>query len=122
MTILHAVVGNAHRHLLPLPLRQHNGSALLAVDHKHHHDAVERGDQADGLRTVTDHAGPHIEMREIEAVTGHMQRATLPEGPVKLGSFLASIAREAGCGLTDEEHAVFEVTRIKSPARAASFE
>jgi hypothetical protein len=40
---------------------------------------------------------------------------------VKLGSFLASIAREAG-GLSDEEHALFESARIKSSARAASFE
>ena len=40
---------------------------------------------------------------------------------MKLGSFLASIAREAG-GLTDEEHALFESARDKSPARAANFE
>jgi hypothetical protein len=40
---------------------------------------------------------------------------------VKLGSFLAAIAREAG-GLTDEEHALFESARIKSEARGVSFE
>ena len=40
---------------------------------------------------------------------------------MKLGSFLASIAREAG-GLTDEKVAIFESARIKSPVRAASFE
>ncbi|MBN2679702.1 plasmid stability protein stbC [Acidithiobacillus montserratensis] len=50
-----------------------------------------------------------------------LERAAKPEGRVKLGSFLASIAREAG-GLTDEEVAIFEHGRIKSPARAAGFE
>jgi hypothetical protein len=50
-----------------------------------------------------------------------LERAARPEVRVKLGSFLASIAREAG-GLTDEEHALFESVRIKSPARAVSFE
>ena len=48
-------------------------------------------------------------------------RAAKPEGRVKLGSFLAAIAREAG-GLTDEEHALLESVRIKSEARAVSFE
>ena len=50
-----------------------------------------------------------------------LERAARPEGRVKLGSFLASIAREAG-GLSDDEHALFESVRIKSPARAVSFE
>jgi plasmid stability protein len=50
-----------------------------------------------------------------------LERAAKPEGRVKLGSFLAAIAREAG-GLTDEEHALFESVRIKSEARAGSFE
>jgi len=44
-----------------------------------------------------------------------------PEVRVKLGSFLASIARETGA-LTEEEHAILESVRDKSPARAASFE
>ena len=44
-----------------------------------------------------------------------------PQGRVKLGSFLAAIAREAG-GLTDEEHALLESVRGKSAARAVSFE
>lgn len=50
-----------------------------------------------------------------------LKRAAKPEGRVKLGSFLAAIAREAG-GLTDEEHALLESVRIKSEARAVSFE
>jgi plasmid stability protein len=50
-----------------------------------------------------------------------LERAARPDGRVKLGSFLASIAREAG-GLTDEEHALVESARIKSAARAVSFE
>lgn len=50
-----------------------------------------------------------------------LERAAKPEGRVKPGSFLASIARETG-GLPDEEHALFESGRIKSSARAASFE
>jgi plasmid stability protein len=50
-----------------------------------------------------------------------LERAARPDGRVKLGSYLASIAREVG-GLTDDEHALFERARDKSPARAASFE
>ena len=50
-----------------------------------------------------------------------LERAARPEGRVKLGSFLSSIARDAG-GLTDEEHALFESARIKSPARAVNLE
>jgi plasmid stability protein len=59
--------------------------------------------------------GTKAEIRDI------LERAARPEGRVKLGSFLASIAREAG-GLTDEEHALLESARIKSSARAAIFE
>jgi plasmid stability protein len=50
-----------------------------------------------------------------------LERAAKPDGRVKIGSFLAGIAREAG-GLTDEEHALFESARIRSAARAESFE
>lgn len=46
--------------------------------------------------------------------------ASKPEGRVKLGSLLASTAREAG-GLTDEEYTLFESARIKSLARAVGF-
>jgi plasmid stability protein len=50
-----------------------------------------------------------------------LERAATPQGRVKLGSFLACIAPEAG-SLTDEEHALFERARIHSAARAVSFE
>jgi len=50
-----------------------------------------------------------------------LERAARPDGRVKLGSYLASIAREVG-GLTDDEHALFESARDKPPARATSFE
>ncbi|MFC5769046.1 FitA-like ribbon-helix-helix domain-containing protein [Thauera sinica] len=54
------------------------------------------------------------EVREI------LESAVKPEGRVKLGSLLADIGRRAG--LTDEEFAVFEQARDKTPARPASFE
>ena len=47
--------------------------------------------------------------------------ATRPPERVKLGSLLASIAREAG-GLTDEEHALFESVRDRTPAEPMRFE
>ena len=53
------------------------------------------------------------EIREI------LEQAAKPEGRLKLGSLLVSIAREAG-GLTDEEHALFE--RDKTPAEPMSFD
>ena len=60
--------------------------------------------------------------RSTEAeIRSILERATKPESRVKLGSFLASIAREAG-GLTDEEYALFESLRNKSPARVVSCE
>ena len=67
------------------------------------------------VRAATHGRSTEAEIRDI------LERAAKPEGRVKLGSLLASIAREAG-GLTDEEHALFESARIKSPARAVSFE
>jgi plasmid stability protein len=54
------------------------------------------------------------EIREI------LQAAVKPEGRVKLGSLLADMGRKAR--LTDEEFAVFERVRDKTPARPASFE
>ena len=75
-------------------------------------DAVHRA-----LRVRAAHHGrsTEAEIRDI------LEIAARPPERVKLGSLLASIAREAG-GLTDEEHALFESARIKSPARAVSFE
>ncbi|GLS20109.1 plasmid stability protein stbC [Labrys miyagiensis] len=53
------------------------------------------------------------EIREI------LERAAKPDGRLKLGSLLVSIAREAG-GLTSEEHALFE--RDKTPAEPMGFD
>ena len=71
-------------------------------------------------RAIRSQAAHHGRSTEAE-IRDILERAAKPEGRVKLGSLLASIAREAG-GLTDEEHALFESARIKSPARAVSFE
>ena len=78
---------------------------------------------AQGLADVGDkRVGKASAGRSTEAeIRDILERAAKPEGRVKLGSFLAAIAREAG-GLTDEEHALFESVRIKSEARAVSFE
>ena len=71
-------------------------------------------------RAIRIQAAQHGRCTEAE-IRFHLERAVRSEGRVKLGSFLASIARETG-GLTDEEHALLESARIKSPARAVSFE
>lgn len=54
------------------------------------------------------------EIREILAA------AVKPGGRVKLGSLLADMGRKAR--LTDEEFAVFEQVRDKTPARPVRFE
>lgn len=54
------------------------------------------------------------EVREI------LESAMAPEGRVKLGSLLAGIGR--GVKLTDEEFAVFEQVRDKTPARPIHLE
>jgi antitoxin FitA len=54
------------------------------------------------------------EVREI------LQAAASPKGRVKLGSLLASIGHRAQ--LTDQEFAVFNQVRDKTPARPVSFE
>jgi plasmid stability protein len=75
-------------------------------------DAVHRA-----LRVRAAHNGrsTEAEIRDI------LEIATLPPERVKLGSLLTSIAREAG-GLTDEEHALFESLRDKTPAEPMKFE
>jgi len=75
-------------------------------------DAVHRA-----LRVRAAHHGrsTEAEIREI------LETAARPPHRVKLGSLLASIAREAG-GLTDEEHAVFDSVRDKTPAEPMRFE
>ena len=74
----------------------------------------------EGHRAIRIQAAHHGRSTEAE-IRDILERAAKPEGRVKLGSVLASMAREAG-GLTDEEHALFENVRIKSAARAVSFE
>jgi antitoxin FitA len=54
------------------------------------------------------------EIREIPAA------AVKPEGRVKLGSLLADIGRKAR--LTDQEFAIFEEVRDKTPGRPVRFE
>ena len=54
------------------------------------------------------------EVREI------LESALSPEGRVKLGSLLAEIGRQAK--LKDDEFAVFERVRDRTPARPVSFE
>lgn len=54
------------------------------------------------------------EIREILAA------AVKPEGRVKLGSLLADIGRKAQ--LTDEEFAVFDEVRDRTPARPVRFD
>jgi len=69
------------------------------------------------LRVRAAHHGrsTEAEIRDI------LETAVRPPERVKLGSLLVSIAREAG-GLTDEEHALFESLRDKTPAEPMRLE
>ena len=69
------------------------------------------------IRIQTAQHGHSIEA-EIQSMPA---RESMPEGRVKLGAFLATVARNVG-GLNDEEHAMFEIVRIKSLAREMDFE
>ena len=71
-------------------------------------------------RAIRIQAAHHGRSTEAE-IRDILERAAKPEGRVKLGSLLASIAREAG-GLTDEEHALFESVRDRTPAEPMRFE
>jgi plasmid stability protein len=63
-----------------------------------------------------------IHGRSTEAeVRAILEAAVKPEGRLKLGSLLASIAREAG-GLTDAEARHFDQLRDKTPAEPMLFE
>ncbi len=71
----------------------------------------------------------HRALRARAAKRGHsmeaevrdiLEAAVSPKGRVKLGSLLADIGRQSG--LSDEEFAVFESVRDRSPARQVSFE
>lgn len=50
-----------------------------------------------------------------------LEQAAKPDGRLKLGSLLVSIAREAG-GLTDAEVAQINQSRDKTPAKPMGFE
>ena len=71
-------------------------------------------------RAIRIQAAHHGRSTEAE-IRDILEQAAKPQGRVKLGSYLAAVAREAG-GLTDEEHALLESVRGKSAARAVSFE
>lgn len=59
--------------------------------------------------------------RSIEAeIRNILESAVKPQDRVKLGSLLAEIGREVN--LTEEEFAIFESARGKTPARTVSFE
>ena len=79
------------------------------------------------VRNITDEVHRALRVRaaqrghSMEAeVRGILESAVSPEGRVKLGSLLADMGRRAK--LTDEEFAVFEQVRSKTPARPVSFE
>lgn len=66
------------------------------------------------VRAASHGRSTEAEVREI------LEAAVKPEGRVKLGSLLADIGRRAK--LTDEDCAVFEQVRDKTPAKLVSFE
>jgi plasmid stability protein len=79
------------------------------------------------VRNITDEV--HRALRVRAAQRGHsmeaevreiLESAVSPQGRVKLGSLLAEMGRRAK--LSDEEFAVFEQVRSKTPARPVSFE
>ena len=71
-------------------------------------------------RAIRIRAAMHGRSAEAE-VRDILEQAAKPEGRMKLGTLLASIAREAG-GLTDEELALFGSARNKTPAQPMRFE
>jgi plasmid stability protein len=70
-------------------------------------------------RALRVRAAQHGRSAEAE-IRDILEDAVRPEGRVKLGSLLAEIGRKAK--LTDEEFAVFEQVRDKSPAEPVDFE
>ena len=71
-------------------------------------------------RALRVRAAQHGRSTEAE-VRDILEKAAKPQGRLKLGSLLASIAREAG-GLTDGEAAHFDQLRDKTPAEPMKFE
>jgi plasmid stability protein len=70
-------------------------------------------------RALRVRAAQHGQSMEAEA-RAILEAAISPQGRVKLGSMLAAMGRQAR--LSDEEFAVFEKVRDKTPARAVNFE
>lgn len=68
------------------------------------------------LRVRAAHHGQSMEA-EVRAI---LEAAVTPQGGMKLGSLLADVGRRAR--LSDEEFAVFEQVRDKTPPRTLSFE
>ena len=66
------------------------------------------------IRAATHGRSTEAEVRDI------LEMVARPPERIKLGSLLASIAREAG-GLTVEEQALFESVLDKTPAEPMSF-
>ncbi len=70
-------------------------------------------------RALRVRAARHGQSMEAE-VRAILEAAISPQGSVRLGSLLADVGRQAK--LSDEEFAVFEQARDKSPSRTVSFE
>lgn len=79
------------------------------------------------VRNLSDEV--HRALRVRAALHGHsmeaevreiLEAAVAPEGRVKLGSLLADIGKQAK--LTDDEFAVLEQVRDKTPAKPVNFE
>jgi len=71
-------------------------------------------------RAIRARAAMHGRSAEAE-IRSILEQAARPEGRLKLGSLLVSIAREAG-GLSGDEAEHFNQLRDKSPAQPMSFE
>lgn len=71
-------------------------------------------------RAIRVRAAMHGRSTEAE-VRDILEKAARPEGRLKLGSLLVSIAREAG-GLTDSEVEHFDQICDQTPAEPMSFE
>ncbi|MDR3087221.1 MAG: plasmid stabilization protein [Azoarcus sp.] len=71
-------------------------------------------------RALRVRAAQHGHSTEAE-VRDILEKATKPEGRLKIGSLLVSIAREAGA-LTDAEAEYFNQLRDKTPAEPMRFE
>lgn len=70
-------------------------------------------------RAIRVRAARHGRSAEAE-IRDILESAVKPKGRIKLGSLLAEIGREAK--LTDDESAIFDQVRDKTPARLVNFE